>query len=182
MSANELESGSVLFSEGRSDEIPAEHDVYGWLVGGWHIDVIEYPDSGDVRRGTGEVHFAWALEGRAIQDVWIMPPRGARPRPRAAIGNRYGTTIRVYDPAHRVWRITWINPVTGKHNRLTGLQRDGEIVQNGVDDDGSLMRWRFIDIRPDAFRWLGESSVDGGASWRLAVEFLARRTSEAPLR
>ena len=28
------------------------------------------------RRRNGEWHFGWVLEGRAIQDVWIVPPRG----------------------------------------------------------------------------------------------------------
>jgi hypothetical protein len=26
----------------------------------------------------GEAHFGWALEGRAVQDVWMMPRRANR--------------------------------------------------------------------------------------------------------
>jgi hypothetical protein len=37
------------------------------------------------------------------------------------------------------------------------------------------MRWSFTRIKPESFHWLGELSVDGGASWRLQVEVLARR-------
>ena len=35
-------------------------------------------DWGIDQRITGEIHFSWVLEGRAIQDVWIMPRRSDR--------------------------------------------------------------------------------------------------------
>ena len=65
---------SRLAAPGRSPEIPASADVYGWLCGSWELDVIHYRAI-DVRgRGMrGEVHAGWVLEGRAVQDVWIMP-------------------------------------------------------------------------------------------------------------
>jgi hypothetical protein len=37
------------------------------------------------------------------------------------------------------------------------------------------MRWSFTKIKPESFHWLAEVSADGGASWRLQVEVLARR-------
>src|SRR5262245_47305146 len=61
------------------------------------------PTSSRTRRtarhqGHGEVHFGWVLEGRAIQDVWMIPRRRDR-RPGAPVmptaGNWYGTTLRV---------------------------------------------------------------------------------------
>lgn len=52
--------------------------LYGWLIGSWALDVSEHLDDGSARRRPGEWHFGWALEGRAIQDVWIVPP-AARP-------------------------------------------------------------------------------------------------------
>ena len=53
--------------------------LYGQFVGSWDLDVTEYRDDGPVQR-RGEWHFGWALEGRAVQDVWIVPPRGQRGR------------------------------------------------------------------------------------------------------
>ncbi len=54
---------------------------------------------------SGEWHFGWALEGRAVQDVWIVPPRGELRRGDAAANvNSYGTTLRVYDPDIDAWR------------------------------------------------------------------------------
>lgn len=173
---------SILFSSGRAAHIAGDDDLYGWLVGGWALDVIDYLPDGGRRTSSGEVHFAWVLEGRAIQDVWIMPRIAERRIDTPLAGNRYGTTIRVYDAPTRTWRVTWINPVTGAHNQLVGRRQGGEIVQDGVRPDGERIRWRFVDIRPDAFRWLGESSPDDGATWRLEAEFHARRTSTQPLR
>ena len=44
------------------------------MTGSWELDVLHYRAI-DVRgRGmSGEVHAGWVLEGRAVQDVWIMP-------------------------------------------------------------------------------------------------------------
>ena len=61
-------------------------------------------DTGTLVRANGErvessceVHFGWALQGRAIQDVWIVPAREGRAE---GEGDRmYGTTLRIYDPA-----------------------------------------------------------------------------------
>src|SRR5689334_10182339 len=73
--------------------------LYGRLVGRWEMDVVAYGDDAAMRNGRGEIHFGWVLEGRAIQDVWITPPRGARVSdPPAGAANFYGTTLRVYDP------------------------------------------------------------------------------------
>ena len=52
-----------------------------------------------------------------------------------------------------------------------------DIVQLGTRPDGKLIRWSFSEITPNSFRWRGEISDDEGVSWRLNVEFLARRTA-----
>jgi len=49
------------------------------------------------------------------------------------------------------------------------------IVQDGSDETGAPVRWSFTEITPNSFRWLGERSADGGTTFRLLVEFLARR-------
>src|SRR5205809_8147501 len=86
-----------------ADDPAAERDgkmaLYGQFIGSWDLDVTEFKDDGTTRRRPGEWHFGWALEGRAVQDVWIVPPRGQRQGDAIALSNRYGTTLRVYDPA-----------------------------------------------------------------------------------
>src|SRR5262245_46725741 len=69
----------ALAAHSRSPEIPESADVYGWLIGSWELDVLRYW-AVDVaaRHIKGEAHFKWVLEGRAVQDVWIMPRRADR--------------------------------------------------------------------------------------------------------
>ena len=169
----------ALVSAAPAADLGEAGDVYSWLIGSWEAEAFDFRDDGPPLRQRGEWHFAWVLEGRAVQDVWIVPPRSRRqgtPKP----GNRYGSSLRVYDPEQGVWRLTWFNPVTGVENRLVGRRDGDEVVHLGRDDDGRLVRWRFTDVEADRFRWLGESSPDEGRSWKLEAEFLGRRMALAP--
>ena len=155
-------------------ELAARMRLYGQLVGRWDVEVVDYEDDGLVRRSRGEWIFSWVLEGRAIQDVFIVPARGSRGDPPGK-GNRYGATLRVFDPRTDAWRITWTNAVTNVQTCLTGSRRGDEIFQEGSQEDGSLVRWIFSDLKPGSFCWTGLASTDGGATWRKQVEFFARR-------
>jgi hypothetical protein len=103
----------VLTSAGRSPEIPESADCYGWLAGHWELDVRNY--WGDVS-GMGlkaEAHFGWVLQGRAVQDGWILPRRAQGTGEIDRAGRDHGTTLRVWDAGLKAWRVTWINPATG---------------------------------------------------------------------
>jgi hypothetical protein len=129
--------------------------------------------------GACEIHAGWVLEGRAIQDVWVIPDRAQRrratPDPFPVAGNWYGTTLRVFDPKFGAWRIFWIDPATNNYASQIGHAVGTEIVQQ-CDVNGRLWRWRFTRITPTSFHWLGELSVEPSEQWRLVVEVLAQRT------
>jgi hypothetical protein len=117
------------------------------------------------------------LEGRAIQDVWVVPPRGLqRTGDAAANVHVFGTTLRVYDPRIDAWQIQWTDPVTQSYLSMIGRREGNDIVQLGRNPNGNLIRWSFREITPATFVWRGEVSPDGGSTWRLDIEFLARRT------
>ncbi len=166
---------SVLSSPGRSHEIHESEDLYGQFVGSWELEVFDHLADGTVRQSAGEAHFAWVLEGRAVQDLWIMPRVSQRSPDLARAGNRFGTTLRVWDPAIRAWRVTWINPVSGMRNELVGRRVGNDLVQIGQHPDGRPIRWCFTDITRDSFRWTGEALQDDGTTWKLEAEFHARR-------
>jgi hypothetical protein len=154
--------------------------LYGWLVGNWQTEVITYDMDGNSHQGKGEICAGWILEGRAIQDVWMIPrykDRDAEASVLPVSGNWYGTTIRAFDPKIGAWRIYWIDPGTDYFRQQIGRQVGNDIVQLGEIESGRQLKWSFTKITPDSFRWLSEASFDSGSSWRLFVEVLARRVS-----
>jgi len=54
------------------------------------------PDGSKQVTTTGEWHFGWALDRRAIADVFIMPGEAERVKPGARKGE-WGATLRYYD-------------------------------------------------------------------------------------
>lgn len=174
---NDLERGfqDALSAPARAADIDAADDVYGWLIGSWDMDVVHYRVDLGAERRRGEIHFGWVLEGRAVQDVWIMPPRGERHAGLAVTDDMYGTTLRVWDAALRAWRVTYLNPRTGQRDELIGRRVGDALVQIGTHADGTPIRWNFTDITGDGFRWTGDALAQDGVSWRLEAEFHARR-------
>jgi hypothetical protein len=153
-------------------------DLYGALIGTWSVVVTDHAEDGSSHRANGEWLFARTLEGRAVQDVWISPPRSARneahvPGPL----DRYGTSIRTPLPGGREWLVTWLNPVRHVELRLTGRRVGERIVQEGELPDGTRLRWTFSDVSRNSFHWTGEVSADAGRSWRLQQEMQATRTA-----
>jgi uncharacterized protein len=166
---------NALLANGPSPKLTPEDRIYDWLLGSWSVRVVDYFDDGSQRENTGEWHFSYVLEGRAIQDVWISPPRSQRDAGMPKECNRYGTSVRAFRPNDRKWDVTWINPVTGTRDLLIGRQDGNDIVQEGRDAEGHLIRWVFTDIAKNSARWYGESSTDGGKTWKLGAEFFLSR-------
>ena len=165
----------ILAPTSGSPDINPEDDLYGFLIGSWEFDLVAHPDDGNVTCSMGEAHFAWVLDGRAIQDVFINPQRSDRTADSPKFGNWYGTTFRYFDPTIRAWRVFWFNPDDGIRAELIGRRRGNDIVQEGHFPDGTPIRWTFSEITPDSCRWRGERLEPDGKTWRLQVEFRARR-------
>ena len=165
----------ALAAPGPAQDRASGLQLYAFLIGSWSLDVrLPLPDGSNLR-SRGEVHAGWVLEGRAIQDVWIVPARGMPRGQLPATAEFYGTTLRVYDPGLDAWHILWSDPLRNLYRRQVGRAEGADIVQLGTGDAGAPVRWSFRDRTGDSFTWRAERSADGGASWILQVEFLARR-------
>jgi hypothetical protein len=175
--AEKVDTRSILLAApDRAGEIPESEDIYGWLVGSWELDILTYWATDVSSRGIkAEAHFGWALEGRAIQDVWIMPRVADRTDALEKHMNMYGTTLRVWDPSIKAWQITWTNPAGDHHERQIGRRIGNDIVQIGTRLNGTPTRWMFSDITANSFHWTGEALNPDGKTWTLEGDFRARR-------
>ena len=167
-----------LAAEGPGAGLADKLRLFGQFVGDWEADFTVYSPEGTKQTEKGEWHFGWVLEGRAIQDVWIIPRRSERDKEGWARSD-YGTAIRFYDPEIDAWRVVWVSPPHGELLTFTGRQLGDEIVLEGNDREGSLMRWVFSKITRQSFHWRRIVSLDGGKTWRLHKEMLVRRVGPA---
>jgi Protein of unknown function (DUF1706) len=168
----------ALYASQPNQALASKLQLYGQFVGSWELECELHPLIGPARRAEGEWHFNWVLDGKAIQDVWIFPARRLRGGEKPAEPwHMYGSTFRWYDPAIDAWHITWFDPTRPAELRQIGRAVGADIVQIGEDHHGVLSRWRFVEITRQSFRWLGETSWDKGATWRLILEMRARKVS-----
>lgn len=164
----------ALHADGLSPEIAEEDGLYDRLIGSWTAFVVDYSEDGSSVESSGEWHFEYILEGRAVQDVFIVPERSGRTASISKSRNRCGTSIRAFHPTRREWSVTWINPVAGAYNFLIAKQDGDDIVQDGTDGN-TLIRWGFTEIKRDTARWYGKRSTDGGNTWKLEADFFLKR-------
>lgn len=167
-----------LAAEGPVAGLADKLRLFGQFVGDWEADFTVYSPKGTKQTEKGEWHFGWVLEGRAIQDVWIIPRRSERDK-EGWERSDYGTAIRFYDPEIDAWRVVWVSPAHGEVLTFTGRQLGDEIVLEGNDSDGTPMRWVFSKITGQSFHWRRIVSLDGGKTWRLHKEMLVRRVGPA---
>jgi len=172
---------NALHADGPAPDRVDKMGLYGWLIGAWEMDVRMHMANGAEYCGKGEIHFGWVLEGRAIQDVWITPPRRQRDDPIGAAANFYGSTLRIYDPGidgqgSGVWHIFWLDPVKQFYSRMIG-RADGNDIEQLTVNETPRRRWRFQEITPNSFHWTADVDEGGGETpqWHRHVEFVARR-------
>ena len=161
-----------LISAGPHPDIPEAQRIFAPFIGDWDLIVKWFDETGKVsREEKGEWHFSWILEGRGIQDIWIVPPRPER----AAHGDlyEYGTSLRFFDAELKAWQSTWIGPMHRIVRTFTARQVGDKVVLETTEGDVPRMRWSFADMKADAFTWRNELWTQKG--WRTQQTFDARR-------
>ena len=142
------------------------------FVGTWDVAYTNFAKDGSQEHVPGQLIVGWILDGRALQDIWIQQSTNPGELPFK------GTTIRFYDPAKRVWRVTWVDPVNRAQLLLEGV-RQGNTIDLFAEIPKGRVRWSFHDIQPDFFTWRGELSTDNGKSWRLLESHVMHRAAKA---
>jgi hypothetical protein len=163
-----------LAADGPAEDRADELMLFGQFVGDWDVDFTVYGPEGAGHTEKAEWHFGWVLEGRAVQDVWIVPRRVERDKA-SPVRSDYGTSLRFYDAEIDAWRVVYVSPLQGDVLTFVARKVGDEIVLEGRDPEGSPMRWIFSEITGESFRWRRVVSEDGGKTWRLHKEMRARR-------
>ncbi len=175
----------ALHADGPAPDRAESMMLYGQFIGSWQgkarskkykvnsIGELEFDNDSPFNESTLEVHFGWALQGRAVQDVWILPVRNDAND--AAKFGMYGTTLRIYDPEKDHWYITFIDPFTTQsYHRMIGRKVGNDIVQELRKED-HITHWIFTGIAKGAFHWMWKESNDNGKTWNLQAEFFLER-------
>jgi hypothetical protein len=164
----------LMVSDGPRPEFEQAFQPFAPLIGSWDLDVTWYDDAGNVTRRTkGEWHFAWALDGRAVADIWITPSRAARPTDG---DGEWGLSIRIHDPELGAFRSTWMGPKAAFV--MTFIARaDGDSIR--LESQEAKTSWTFTGISETGFHWRNEDE-DADGNIILRQDFVATRRSAPP--
>lgn len=167
---------AALRAPGPHPSLGEQANVFDRLVGSWNVEYIDFSKDGKVsHHRSGEFIVGWILDGRAMQDIWIVDPSGGRK------DREVYTEVRYFDPKSETWHATFIDPQDASIARFTGgVAGSDRIVFETQDLDGTETRWSFNEIRPDSLVYREQSSRDGGNTWRLTSEYhMTRRVAAA---
>lgn len=144
--------------------------VPGRLVGTWDVEYTTYAKDGKPSLRTGEFIVEWVMDGRALQDLWIVHPSGTRKE------REVYSDLHWFDAKARTWRSAFVDPEHGSVARFTGgpVGNDRYVLET-PDFGTSKTRWSFYDIRSDSFSVRGENSSDDGKTWKLESEYKMKR-------
>ena len=170
-----LDMVTALQAMGPHSSLGDQARVFGRFVGTWDVEYTDFSKDGKVTHRSGEFIVGWVMDGRVIQDFWIVYPSGTRK------DREVYTELRYYDPKSGTWPMTFIDPEHASAARFTGgAVSDDRIVLDTQDFNGEDTRWSFNNIRPESFDFRDEASGDGGKTWRLQSEYHLKRRGAAP--
>ena len=144
--------------------------VPGRLVGTWDVEYTTFAKDGTASQRTGEFIVEWVMDGRALQDLWIVHPSGTRTE------REVYADLHWFDAKSRTWRAAFVDPEHGSVAKFTGGPVGSDRYVLETPDLGSnRTRWSFYDIRRDSFAVRGEASNDEGKTWKLESEYKMKR-------
>ena len=127
---------------------------YDFLVGKWRFRFQQMGESGYRPPEDGIWTIRMVHDGLVIEDVW-----------RKEETDNPTITYRIYDPVLERWNLQGFKPRTGTWD--PGVSWSDGAHRYVVQTFGGqvLARIRYYEIRPEAFRWRADGSLDGGETW-----------------
>jgi hypothetical protein len=108
------------------------------LVGTWDVEYTDFAKDGKAIHRTGEFIVGWVMDGRALQDLWIVNPSGKRKE------REVYTDLHYFDAKTGTWRATFVDPEHGSVARFTGGPVGSDrFVLETQDMNSEHTRWSF---------------------------------------
>jgi hypothetical protein len=153
-----------LVQQGAVDqERDGQHD-FDFVIGSWKIHNRRLRDP--LTGSTTWVEFEGTSVARKIWGGRANVDEGELDDPS---GHIQGMTLRLYDPTTRLWSLYWATskqgtlaiPTIGRFANGRGEFYDYEVYQGKA----VLVRFLWLNIKPDSCRWEQAFSSDGGKTW-----------------
>lgn len=124
-------SGGILSCnarlQGPTPGHPEKMEEFGQFVGRWDVDVTWHEkDRSVAKRLPGEREFAYVWEGRAVVDIWQVPPRDRREPGAKLPPGECGMTVRFYDVSFNPPVPAWMSNFEGRGEHAVGTSPSGE--------------------------------------------------------
>jgi hypothetical protein len=155
---------NILFSNKLHPSIPMEKDVFGQFIGSWNLDLIITHSNGSKSNFNGEWHFSRILQGRAIQDIWVIPNINKEVEGEFL---EYGTTTRTYNPKTGKWKACWMGPIQNQVFIFDIEDTGDTIILSELTITHFEMRWIFFEISENSFQWKSEVKYNGSDKWMI---------------
>ncbi len=139
--------GSVSLPNPRA---PSELQQFGRFVGTWQCSVERADAAGQSAAMAGAAKWVWsyAMDGFAIQDVWLPADSGE-----SALST--ATALRVYDPDTGSWHVAWTSMDHPEFSLFDATIENGDMVMTGQTTEFDL-RMVFTGITEREFAWFQE--------------------------
>lgn len=162
---------TALQATGPHPSLGDHASVLGRLVGTWDVEYMDISKDGKAIYRSGELLVGWVMDGRAIEDLWIVYPS------EAGKDREVYADVRYFDPKSGRWPAIFIDPQIASVATFTGgAEGDDRVVLDSQDlVAGQTRRWSFNDIRPDSLVFRDDASSDGGKTWTLKSEYHMKR-------
>ena len=163
-----LAGGNTKLFGPRNPDAPNGVDQFGRFEGRWTCAPASRQPDGTMQTFEARPTWVWhyALNGHAIQDVWIPDPENSPP------GAAMGTNLRVYDKDSDEWLAVWTTETMGGIQTFAAKQENGNIVMRGDIEAGvrpaHMARITFHNISDSHFDWKYEASgPNDGVNWQV---------------
>lgn len=155
VAATEPQEAGSKYDAVPTEGAPEQLSHFAPLVGRWKIEDWSKDKEGNWVESTGaEWDFWYALDGWAVQDLWVKP--GYNVEVDDPTKRIIGTNVRVWDTKAEKWMMSWIHTAPGAPQTWTATSTpeeiDMEFTPQGAEE--SVRRIKFFNMSGDHFDWM----------------------------